>query len=200
MRIDPAKISVIRPAIDLESSPPLEPPRPGEPLRLLLLGRMSPEKGTELLLEALAVLRPHIDRVRVRVVGNSTPEYLERLLARRDALGLREIVEFLPWRDGIAEIDDAHVVLMCSYNEAFGRVTAEALQRGRPVIAARSGGTCEMVIDGVNGILFTPRAPVSLGQAISRVAADSDLLRTLTQGAREVGSGGARPRELSTPS
>ena len=48
------------------------------------------------------------------------------------------------------------LVLMCSRNEAFGLVTLEAMQVGKPVIGTRSGGTLELIKDGFNGLLYTP--------------------------------------------
>jgi glycosyltransferase involved in cell wall biosynthesis len=49
----------------------------------------------------------------------------------------------------------ADVVLMCSRWEAFGRATVEAMLAGKPVIGtANSGGTAELIQDGITGLLY----------------------------------------------
>jgi glycosyltransferase involved in cell wall biosynthesis len=74
---------------------------------------------------------------------------------------------------------------MCSDHEAFGRVTAEALKCGRPVIASRSGGTPEIITDGEDGLLFDPGDAAALAAAVDRLAHDRGLLRTLSRAALE---------------
>jgi glycosyltransferase involved in cell wall biosynthesis len=187
--VDPARVVVIRPAIPVTPGPAVVAPRPGEPLRLLLLGRVVPAKGHDVALDAV---RGALDRgvaVQLRVVGDADAAFLEQLERRRATLGLDDVVEFVPWSPLLAELDAAHVVLMCSTREAFGRVTAEALGRGRPVIGARSGGTMDMVRDGVNGLLFAAGSSAALADAIARVAREPGLLDRLAAGARQQGSG-----------
>ncbi len=189
--VDADRVVVIRPAIEVAPGPALVAPRAGEPLRLLLLGRVVPAKGHDVALDAVHLAHADGVAVHLRVVGDADATFLDQLERRRAALGLDGVVEFAPWTSALAEIDAAHVVLMSSSREAFGRVTAEALERGRPVIGSRSGGTADMIRDGVNGLLFTPGASRSLADAIARVARDPELLERLAAGAREFGSGGA---------
>ena len=66
---------------------------------------------------------------------------------------------------------------------ADGRVTVEALRVGRPVLATRTGGSSEIVADGVNGLLFRPGDAADLGAKIAMLAADPGLLRRLTAAA-----------------
>jgi glycosyltransferase involved in cell wall biosynthesis len=191
--VDRAKVTVIHPAVVIERGPEVDPPGPGGPLRLLLLGRVIPAKGHTVLLDALARLDRRAVDVRRRVVGDGDPDYVTTLRERIGALGLGDRVELVGRSDTLIELDAAHVLVMCSNAEAFGRVTAEALERGRPVIAAASGGTLDMVDDGVNGLLFAPGSPAALAEAITRVATTPGLLATLTAGARESGSGVSSP-------
>jgi glycosyltransferase involved in cell wall biosynthesis len=68
--------------------------------------------------------------------------------------------------------------------EAFGRVTVEAMQLGRPVIGARSGGTTELIRDGETGLLFEVANPTDLAHKIRQVYEDRDLLSVLGAKAR----------------
>jgi glycosyltransferase involved in cell wall biosynthesis len=188
--VDADRVLVIRPAIEVAPGPAVVAPTAGEPLRLLLLGRVVPAKGHDVAIDAVHLVHGDGVAVRLRVVGDADAAFLDQLERRCAALGLDDVVEFAPWTNALAEIDAAHVVLMCSSREAFGRVTAEALERGRPVIGSRSGGTVDMVSDGVNGLLFTPDVSRSLADAIVRVGRDPDLLERLAAGARVVGAGG----------
>ena len=53
-------------------------------------------------------------------------------------------------------IEQADIGLTCSRNEAFGRTTVEALLMGKPVIGTNTGGTVDLISDGVDGLLYPP--------------------------------------------
>ena len=76
------------------------------------------------------------------------------------------------------------MVLMCSRSEAFGRVTVEALKSGRPVVGTRSGGTTELISEGVNGLLFAPGDAEGLANALRHLATEPGLLAMLSENAR----------------
>jgi phosphatidylinositol alpha-1,6-mannosyltransferase len=59
--------------------------------------------------------------------------------------------------------------------EGFGIVFLEAAALGKPVVAGRSGGAPEAVVDGDTGILVDPESVVSLAQALERLILDGDL-------------------------
>ena len=99
---------------------------------------------------------------------------LDRLI---DEYGIGDRVEFVTWvRDPSPYMRAADVLLMCSRMEAFGRVTVEAMQLGRPVIGARSGGTTELIRDGETGLLFEVANPTDLAQKIHQLYERRDLV------------------------
>ena len=70
---------------------------------------------------------------------------------------------------------------MCSTADATGLVTVEALRAGRPVIGTRSGGTPELVTDGMDGLLVGPDDPAALAAALARFGRDPALFARLSR-------------------
>ena len=154
-------------------------------LRVLLLGWQTPTKGQKLALEATGILSSGALRIQLRLVGPIGAAYRDELQELAARLRISDRVEI---RDATATPQDefawANVVLMCSDNEAFGRVTVEALKSGRPVIGTRSGGTTELISDGVDGLLFEPRNPQDLAGALRRLGTEPGLLALMSHNAR----------------
>jgi glycosyltransferase involved in cell wall biosynthesis len=121
------------------------------------VGRLSPEKGVDILLRAFARLRERHATARLRIVGDgASRERLERLAA---SLGLdRRTVTFtgrLPGGEAERTLADAWALVAPSrWAEPFGLVALEALVRGVPVVASATGGFARTVEDGVTGLLF----------------------------------------------
>lgn len=152
---------------------PLPTPRPTDgPLRLLLVGRIHPGKGQETAIEALRLLTEQGTDAELVLLGSGKLDYEEHLKATIEAKGLSAKVRMEGTvNDPAQHFVDCDVALMCSQNEAFGRVTIEAMKFGRPVIGARSGGTEELIAEGQTGWLFTPDDPIDLARTITLAAA-----------------------------
>lgn len=171
------KTRVIHPTVTMPPAQPRVPSR--SDLRLLVLGTQYPDKGGWLAIEAMARLRDVPD-LSLRLVGWIAPDAEEELVALAARLGVSDRVEIVGGTDDPAdELIGADVLLMCSRREPFGRVTAEALRCGTPVIGFRSGGTPEIVTDEVDGLLVEPGSVDDLVRAVRRVAADRALLGRL---------------------
>ncbi|WP_433609662.1 glycosyltransferase family 4 protein [Dactylosporangium sp. CA-139114] len=165
-----AKMTVIPPAIPAR---PLAPPPPAERAgltRLLLLGRLSEEKGQRDAVEALAICARAGHELHLRFAGISDPAAQETLRALARTLGVGDLIDILGWTDSADALyawTDA--TLMLSRNEAFGRVTVESLMSGRPVVGYRAGTTPQLLADG-GGLLVEPGVE-SLARALSDLAA-----------------------------
>jgi glycosyltransferase involved in cell wall biosynthesis len=150
----------------------------------LALARLHPNKGFDLLLEALAATR----EVRLWVAGDGPlrPQ-LERLATR---LGLTARVRFLGWREDVAALLASADVLVCpSLHEPLGNVVIEAWSAGLPVVATASDGPAALIKDGDTGILVplpgsAGGGPIALARAIGRVCADKALRKRLAEGGR----------------
>jgi glycosyltransferase involved in cell wall biosynthesis len=135
---------------------------------VLFVGRLSPEKGLDVLLGAAARLR---SGVRIAVVGKGP---LRRRLERQ-ARSTAAQWHFVDWIDH-ARIPDvirsSKLVVVPSLLEGHPLVVLEAMACGIPVIAARAGGIPEVVEHGVNGWLTAAGDADALAHAIDRALAD----------------------------
>lgn len=163
--------------------------RPNETLRLVLVGRLSPRKGTDVALEALAEVRRRGIDARLRVCGSvfAGYEWFEQELRDRAAVGdLAGSVDFLGYvAEPAGELEQADVVLVPSRVEPFGNVAVEALLAERPLIASRVQGLAEIVTDGETGLLVTPDDANDLADAIQRLATDPALAAELASAGRK---------------
>ena len=181
------------------------------PVRLLTVGRISPEKGPHVLLEAFALVAQRRNGVELHVVGkeglppqemllnlDKTPRvqalapyfregYLQRL---REGLPdrVRSRVHFHGWarhEELAAEYARADVfVFPSAWDEPFGIPVAEAMAAGLPVVATRVGGIPEIVSDGDTGLLVEPEDAESLAAAMEKLVGDAELRARLGDAGR----------------
>ena len=150
----------------------------------LALGRLHPNKGFDLLLEALAATR----EVTLWIAGDGPLRpRLERLATR---LGISGRVRFLGWREDVPRLLAAADLLVCSsLHEPLGNVVIEAWSAGLPVVATASDGPAGLIQDGETGVLVPlPRSrgggPQALADAIERVCGDPALRARLGEAGR----------------
>jgi glycosyltransferase involved in cell wall biosynthesis len=149
----------------------------GATAHLAVLGRVRPSKGQQDAVRAVARLVAEGRDVVLDVVGSGFAEDVEAVRDLACRLGVGPRVRLRGPRDPIAALDAADVVLVPSHLEAFGRVTVEAHKRGRPVVGAASGGTGELLVDGVTGLTHAPGDDAALAAAVARLL-DDDVLRS----------------------
>ena len=142
--------------------------------------RLSPEKGFEHLLRAVAMLRDRGIALDVVLAGDGPSRAGLARLA--EELGLRERVEFL----GEVAHDDVPGVLqrldifaMPSTWEGFGVSALEASAMELPAVASDIHGIPDVVLDGETGLLVPPADVGALADAIARLAGDAALRRAM---------------------
>jgi glycosyltransferase involved in cell wall biosynthesis len=161
------------------------PPKrnPGEPMRVALVGRFSQAKGQHIAVEAVAIARQAGVDIELALIGPGDDKPIQEI-ARR--LGVEDLVTIHgPTRDVAGYWSAAHVGLMCSECEAFGRVTVEAMRAGLPVCGTNAGGTPEIIDPGVNGLLSPPGDANALAANLMALEADEDLRRRMASRALE---------------
>jgi glycosyltransferase involved in cell wall biosynthesis len=145
---------------------------------LLCVGRLIPIKGHLVLLRAFAEARREVPGLRLDIAGRGPLEPALRALAKE--LGVADAIRFLGYVSPVqGAIEQAAAVVVPSMGEGFGMVALEAMERGRPVVAAAIGGLGELVQDGVTGRLVAPGEAEPLRRAIVELASDPELARRM---------------------
>lgn len=163
------RLRVASPGIELERfTPHPTVPRAG----VLYVGRLIPDKGVDVLIRAMALLRKgrdgHGPSERLTVIGDG-PQRAALVTLARD-LGLDVDWRGAIGRDGVAAaMARAAVVAVPSvYREPLGLVALEAMASGAIVVASATGGLAEIVTDGVTGLSVAPGDVDALASAIER--------------------------------
>jgi glycosyltransferase involved in cell wall biosynthesis len=152
------------------------------------VSRLYPEKGTALLLQAIAIVRRSLPDVRLLVVGRDVTggefqAQLDAIVAEED---LHDIVSFVGQRaDVVRYMGAADVFAMPSFEEPFGIVYAEAMAMELPVIGLDNGGTREVVENGTSGLLSEPADVEALAQNLVEVLSNTALRQRLGAAGRE---------------
>ena len=152
------------------------PPHPGEPIRLLFLGRIMPYKNLPLFLDMVDLLRKDGIAVHIGVFGEGSLGSNADRLRHLDA----EVVNRWLSEAEIAAILPRFHALVLSHTEASqSGVAATAFGAGLPVIATPVGGITEQVIDGVTGMLALRADAAALAEAAKRLFLDSQTYSTI---------------------
>ena len=143
---------------------------------LLIIGRLSSEKGHRDLLRALSLLRDRL-RVRLLVVG----EGVEQASIEGDVerLGLQDSVTLVGQQDDLTPFYAiADLLVMPSHTEGSPNVLLEAMAQQVPVVATTAGGIPEIAVSGENALLVPVADAGKLADAIERMIAEpSEALR-----------------------
>jgi glycosyltransferase involved in cell wall biosynthesis len=170
---------------------PLPRPRPdGHKPRLLYVGRIAPEKGLEVLLEALRILvrkeagpaAPVLTLVGSDLMGSTYGDDFRRRVEASDLANYVKMVGYVPYGERLFKVYDEHDALVLpSYSEGFPQVLLEAMIRGLPVVCTAVGGIPKLIRDGQNGVLTPSGDAQALASALLRVLADPNLRNRLSR-------------------
>jgi glycosyltransferase involved in cell wall biosynthesis len=153
---------------------------------LIFVGRTEDrKKGIGTLLEALALLPPHVT---LKIVDGRIPENgLVPRLIRKFGLEGRVLLQdrFLEISELVREYSTGRIAVVPSFFEGFGFPASEAMACGLPVIANAAGALPEVVgSDGEAGRLVPPRDPRALASAITDVLSDPQRADRMGRAAR----------------
>jgi glycosyltransferase involved in cell wall biosynthesis len=158
---------------------------------LLCVAALTPDKGHDVLLDALATVMDLSWRCECAGSLFRDPAFADGIGGRAHELGLDDRVRFSGPLTG-EELDRAYaaadLLVLPSRAETYGMVVTEALARGVPVLASEVGGVTEALgqaDDGTRpGLLVPPGDPAALGAALRAWLEDADLRDRLRRAAR----------------
>lgn len=157
---------------------------PHDPLAVLFLGRLVPEKGVEYLVRAWPHVLRRFPGATLRIVGGGPDA--ERLAALAGELGLDAAGIFLgrvPHSEVGAHLSRAALqVLPSIWCENSPVTTYESYALGLPMVASDIAGLPAMVRSGETGLLARPRDPADIADKICQILSSPDLRRQLSQG------------------
>ena len=159
------------------------PHRTGDrPPTIACVAALRPEKGHDVLLNALPLVRRDVPDARLVLIGEG--DCRPALEAQAAALGLGDSVEFLGSVGEIwSHLAEADVFALASRSEAFGIAIAEAMAAGLPVVASDAGAVPELVVPGVTGELFPPGDHEALARRLVRILTSPELRSEMSSAA-----------------
>ncbi len=179
-------IRLIPNGVELADFPPGVTIPDDGPLRLICVARLIERKGQHHLIEAVKRLIDMGLDVELELVGTGDAQAANAKQAHD--LGIAERVRFsgyVPREQIAARYAASHVFVLASFNEGMSVATLEALAAGLPVVVTRTGGTDDLVVEGVNGLTFDWADVQTLTAHLQRLATDRNLARQMGQSSRE---------------
>lgn len=153
---------------------------------LLTVSRLCARKGHDMVMKSIARIAAQVPNVRYLIAGRGPEEARLRQLAAD--LNLNPVVEFVGF---VSEADLPEYYGLCDLFvmpnreegdgdiEGFGMVFLEAAAAGKAVVAGKSGGTEDSVVDGITGLLVNPENVAELADAFRRLLLDDTLRNKL---------------------
>lgn len=148
-------IKVIHNSVDEQIFQPPKDILPSDPFTFFTLGRMTAQKGIDILLKAIKLIPPD-KKIRFRIGGDG-----ENLEAYKKLAIKLDIDKCINWLGNLnqaqvaSEMQNCHAFVLPSRHESMGIVFAEAIACGKPVIGTSCGGP-EEIINNTNGYLILP--------------------------------------------
>ncbi|MFN7023930.1 MAG: exopolysaccharide biosynthesis GT4 family glycosyltransferase EpsE [Pseudorhizobium sp.] len=162
----------------------------GQRCRLFSCGRLNAIKGHEDLLQVVLLLRHRGLDVHLRIAGEDEQGgrgYRRQLEDDIRRAGLQDRVTLLGAvnEEQIRqELEEAHIFVLASHNEGISVAIMEAMSMEMPVVVTDVGGNCELIEQGVDGLLVADAKPEEFAQAVLRVLADQQLATKLRTNSR----------------
>jgi L-malate glycosyltransferase len=191
-KLPPEKIHVIYNGVDVDRFAGARGDREGllgsfgsgSKLIAVVANMYSRVKGHAWLIEAARIVCRSVLSAKFVLIGDGAER--PKLEQQVRQAGLEENFLFLGHRQDVPELlACCDLSVLPSEAEAMPNSLLESMAAGLPVVATRVGGTPEIIVDGVDGLLVPPQNPQALAQAILHILQDADFARRLSRSGQE---------------
>ncbi|MBU0701366.1 glycosyltransferase family 4 protein [bacterium] len=195
-RVSEDKITIIYNAIDIDEWKKYES---GENIRNELslnedtpligaIGRIAPEKGLDILIEAAVLVIKEVAEARFLIAGKGDGEEDEnRLKSYAKQLGIEKNVMFLGYRSDTKNIyNSIDVFALPSLTEGLANTLLESQAMEIPVVATDVGGNGEVITNGINGFLLQPQDASALAEKIIYLLKNKEIAREMGRQGRKI--------------
>lgn len=170
--------TIIENGVDVRRFTPDQEKRPGSEFIITPgASRVTERKGLNYLIEAIGILIPKYPNIHLKVMGDGSARPALEALVREK--GLEEKVTFLgriPREATAPYYQEASLFVLPSLNEGMSNAMLEALASGLPIIATPTGGTAELVQEGINGMVVPEKSAEALAKAIEMFQQNRELI------------------------
>jgi glycosyltransferase involved in cell wall biosynthesis len=155
-------------------------------VKLLCVARLVEDKGVHVAIETLAYLINKLkhSNITLDIFGAGDKDYTQRLEKIITTENLEKFVKFKGWitQDNLLQcIGNYDILLFPSvYDEPFARIILQAMDQGLPVVASNTGGTSEVVKNGLTGILVTKGNAVEMAEGVLKLLEDVCLFEQIS--------------------
>jgi glycosyltransferase involved in cell wall biosynthesis len=154
---------------------------------VLTAGRLSSEKGVDMAIRAISLLRKREKKASLLVAGSG--HEMGNLVALAESLGVASHVKFLGRQskhEMVRLYNSSDIFLLPSRKDLFPFSVLEAGGCGIPCVSARVGSVDDFVNNGVNGVLVEPSSVDAIAEGINTLMVDEDLRKAMGKEARRV--------------
>jgi L-malate glycosyltransferase len=184
------KIEIIPNGVDIQMFKPAAEKKQSGYVRILSVSRLTPRKGLRYLIQAMKILLENpslVEKVKIelQIIGDGDEKNaLEQL---SNELGISYAVKFLGRisHENLAPYySEADIFCLPSLNEGMSNTVLEALATGMPIVATKTGGTEELVLDGKSGFFVAQKSAEDLAEKLESLINDEALRLRFGQASR----------------
>lgn len=188
-KVSDSKLNVIYRGLDLEKFKYVDPKTKIDNFNIAYVGRLSPIKGVEYLIDAVNEVLREYPQVQCRLIGAAHPKHKKYETFLRDKvkrMGLEKHITFCGIRNVEQELNDIKVLVLPSLvPETFGRVLTEAGAKGVACISTDLGAPKEIIENNKNGILVPAFDASGISDAIKKYFYNNEFYVSIVENAYE---------------